>query len=322
MSVEWDALPGFDQEPVHSGDDVRGRTRRGRSGRPKEGLGAAVLVIPYLILLFVAGIVPVVYAVLESLKSSRGQIGSVNAYHVVTRYYDFFTTFRDIGIVMLVWLPLMMVGVVSMALLVHATPGRLGGAMRFIYYLPGALAGVANFMLWLFLLDPSVSPVSGVLHALGIQNLDQALAPDRLPVVLALMLFFQGAGTWMVILYGGLNGISEDVLEAASLDGANGWQIALSVKLPIIRPWVGYMALMNIAYGFQLFLEPNVLSAAANGVINPQYTPNQLSYYFAFGGAVGGIPAAAAMSVILLVITLCLGIVIVTKSGLFNREEA
>lgn len=270
--------------------------------------------------LLVAGVIPVVYAIQQSLLNTNAQFNGIKSYQTVFNYYDFFNTFKHIGTVLLVWLPLMMIGVVIMALLVHATPGKLGGFMRFVYYIPGALAGVANFMLWLFLLDPTVSPLRSMLHGMGYQTLNQTLTPTNLPVVLALMLFFQGAGTWLIILYGGLNGISDDVLEAAALDGANALQIALHVKLPLIRPWVGYMALMNLAYGFQLFLEPNVLGSAAHGVISPQWTPNQLSYYFAFGGAVGGEPAAAAMSVILLVITLGIGLVIVTKSGLFNRD--
>jgi multiple sugar transport system permease protein len=41
----------------------------------------------------------------------------------------------------------MMIGIVGLALLVHASPGRFGSTMRFVYYIPGALAGIANFVL-------------------------------------------------------------------------------------------------------------------------------------------------------------------------------
>jgi ABC-type sugar transport system permease subunit len=299
------------------------KTRGRQAGHHRsENRGAALLILPYVLVMIVAGIAPVIYAVEQSLLDQNGAFAGVQSYNTVVHYYDFLNTFKHIGSVIIIWLPIMMVGVVAMALLVHATPGRLGGFMRFVYYLPGALAGVANFMLWLFILDPSVSPFRGLLHAMGYSTLNQTLTPNNLPPVLALMLFFQGAGTWLVILYGGLNGISEDIIEAARLDGANGFQIAMRVKVPIIRPWIGYMALMNLAYGFQLFLEPNVLGTAAHGVISNEWTPNELSYYFAFGGAVGGEPAAAAMSVILLIITLGIGMVIVTKSGLFNKETS
>jgi multiple sugar transport system permease protein len=211
----------------------------------------------------------------------------------------------------------MMAGVTTMALLVHSTPGRFGATMRFIYYLPGAFAGVANFMLWLFILDPTVSPIAFLLHGFGFQTLDQTALPSHVAAILALMLFFQGAGTWLVILYGGLNSIPDEVIEAAGIDGAGSWRVVRDIKLPLIRPWLGYMLLLNVAYGFQLFLEPSVLGAATHGLVSPTYTPNELSYTYAF--QILNTSAAAAMSVILLLITLGIAIVVVTRVGLFRE---
>jgi multiple sugar transport system permease protein len=79
------------------------------------------------------------------------------------------------------------------------------------------------------------------------------------------------------------------------------------------------MFLLNVAYGFQLFLEPQVLNEVTHGAISPTYTPNQLSYTYAY--QILDLPAAAAMSVILLVVTLGLGLVVVFKSGLFAEER-
>ena len=91
---------------------------------------------------------------------------------------------------------------------------------------------------------------------MGIDTLKGIATTDNLPWILTAMLFFQGVGTWIIIVNGGLNGIPEEIFEAATLDGANAWQTAWRIKLPLIRPWIGYAALMNLAYGFQLFLEP------------------------------------------------------------------
>jgi multiple sugar transport system permease protein len=171
-----------------------------------------------------------------------------------------------------------------------------------------------------YLLNPSQSPIEGFWHALGIDTIKQAVAtPNHLPFILAAMMFFQGVGSWIIVVNGGLNGISEDVLEAASLDGANAWRLAWHIKLPIIRPWIGYAALMNLAYGFQLFLEPQLLDQVSSNALPDQWTPTQLGYSFAFSNY--NFPAAAAMSLILLVITLVIGLVIVFRSGLFAEEE-
>jgi multiple sugar transport system permease protein len=134
------------------------------------------------------------------------------------------------------------------------------------------------------------------------------------------ILFLQGAGTWLVIVNGGLNGISEEIMEAATVDGAGKVSLAWHIQLPIIRPWIGYMTLMNIAYGFQLFIEVQVLSIVTHGLISPQWTPNQLSYTYAF--QVLDAPAAAAMAVILLGISLAIGLLVIERSGLFNDADA
>lgn len=285
-----------------------------------EGRGAALLVAPYLLVLAVAGIVPTAYAIDQAFRSPSGTgYTGLENFSTVVHDFRFGSTFAHVGIILLVWLPIMMIGVTAMALLVHSSRGRFGTTMRFVYYLPGALAGIANFMLWLFILDPTVSPFDFLLHGFGYQTLNDVALPSHVPVILALMLFFQGAGTWLVILYGGFNGIPDEVIESASIDGAGAWRLTRDIKLPLIRPWLGYMLLLNIAYGFQLFLEPQVLGAATHGLLSPQYTPNQLSYTYAY--QILNTPAAAAMSVIMLGITLAIGLVIVTRVGLFKETN-
>lgn len=300
--------------------------RRSRVARTSQARGAWLLMAPYAVLLLVAGVIPIGYAVKTSLQRvptpldpSTG-FGGVDSFRTVVTDFRFVDTFTNIFAVLAIWLPIMMIGIVGLALLIHASPGRFGAAMRFVYFIPGALAGIANFVLWVYLLNPGQSPVEAFWHAIGITTIKQAVvAPGQLPLVLSAMLFFQGVGAWIVVVNGGLNGISEEVLEAATLDGANAWQLAWHVKLPIIRPWVGYAALMNLAYGFQLFLEPQLLDQVASNALPDQWTPTQLGYAFAFSNY--NFPAAAAMSLILLVITLGIWLLIVFRSGLFGEES-
>ena len=292
--------------------------RRRRLGLPgTESRGAAILVMPFVVLLTVAGIIPTVYALVQSMSTLSG-FGFDNFVRIIGDF-RFVDTFVHIFITLLVWLPLMMVGVVGLSLLVYSSPGRFGSAMRFIYYIPGALAGVANFMLWLFILNPGQSPVDFLWNGFGYTTLNQVAQPGQLPIILAAMLFFQGAGTWLVIVNGGLNGIPDEVLEAAVVDGAGPVAMAWLIMLPIIRPWLGYMLLLNVAYGFQLFIEPQVMSQVTHGQISPQWSPNQLSYTYAYQILDTG--AAAAMAVILLLISLGLGLWIVLGSGLFADER-
>jgi len=299
--------------------------KRRRSLHRAEARGAWVLMTPYVLLFLVAAAIPIGYAFYISLQkpatlvNPQSGFGGLDAFVTVITDYRFIDTFVNIFSVMIIWLPLMILGVVGLALLIHASPGRFGGSMRFIYFLPGALAGIANFVLWVYLLNPSVSPIAFVWRGMGLDTLKEITTTENLPWILTAMLFFQGVGTWIIIVNGGLNGIPEEIFEAASLDGANAWQTAWRIKLPLIRPWIGYAALMNLAYGFQLFLEPYLLRQISSGSVEAEWAPTQLGYAFAFTNR--NFPAAAAMSIILLVITLAIGIFIVFRSGLFGDEK-
>ncbi|WP_066039758.1 carbohydrate ABC transporter permease [Herbiconiux solani] len=290
-----------------------------------ETVGAWILLAPYTILFLVAAAIPIGYAFVISMQKAptlvnpKSGFGGFDSFATVIGDYRFWSTFVNIFTLMAIWLPIMIIGIVALALLIHASPGRFGGAMRFIYYIPGALGGIANFVLWVYLIDPVNSPIAFLWQGIGASTYKEVITPGNMPFILTAMLFFQGVGTWIVVVNGGLNGISDEVMEAARLDGANAWQLAWHVKLPLIRPWVGYAALMNLAYGFQLFLEPYLLRQISSGSVVAEWAPTQLGYAFAFTNR--NFPAAAALSIILLVITLAIGLVIVTRSGLFGDDR-
>jgi multiple sugar transport system permease protein len=303
---------------------LRRSQRRGRSlNRSRQKLSAYLLCSPYLFLLAAAGIVPTIYALVQSFEPSglavNGGHGIFANYQRVISDYRFDSAFIHVGETLLIWLPLFIAIVVGLALLMHQRPGRLSRSVQFILYLPGALAGIANFVLWLFILDPTVSPIRFLAHGFGETNLDQVAQPAHLPIILAAMLIFLGSGTWIVIVYGGLNNIPEEVLEAAIIDGASAWQLAWKVKLPLIRPWIGYLTLINIAYGFQLFLEPSVMSQVTHGVVPSEWAPNELSYTYAYRLLDTG--GAAALSVILLVVTLLIGVAVITRTKLLGESR-
>ena len=101
----------------------------------------------------------------------------------------------------------------------------------FLYYLPGALAGAASVLVWLFMLDPSVSPGSFLLrHVLGADLFVESIAPGHLPFIFAMIAFWTGAGGWIVVMYGALNTIPHELEEAARIDGAGPFTIALRTQ--------------------------------------------------------------------------------------------
>jgi multiple sugar transport system permease protein len=122
----------------------------------------------------------------------------------------------------------------------------------------------------------------------------------------------------MIIMYGALNNIPIDVMEAARIDGAGPVATAWHIQIPLMRKWISYMVVMSLAAGTQLFVEPRVLSQASKGVVPQDYSLNQLAYLFAFRQ--NDFNGSAAISLLLLVVAAGLSALFVFRGGLFERD--
>ncbi|GLY92609.1 carbohydrate ABC transporter permease [Actinoallomurus iriomotensis] len=296
------------------GAPSHGASRVAWPGRAGHGF-----VAPYVVLLIAFGVVPTVYAIYFAFTDASERFAGLSNFTTAAADFRFLPAIGHVVLYLLVWLVFLVVLVVGLALSLHGLTARAADrALRFLYYLPGALAGAASAMVWLFMLDPAVSPVGFLLRALGYDTFGQVIAPGHLPILLAVIAFWTGAGGWIVVMYGALNNISPDVLEAARIDGAGPWQVAWRIQLPLLRKWIVYMVILSFAAGTQLFVEPQLLSQASNGVAGRDYSLNQLSYDFAFQN--DNVGSAAAISVELLVVGLVVAGLFVARSGFFDAD--
>ncbi|GII59780.1 sugar ABC transporter permease [Planotetraspora thailandica] len=308
--------------------DIRGAApaadpigRRTSVRRPAAGgLAGYLFVSGYVVLLLAFGVFPTGYAAYLALTNDRGQFTGLGQFVKVVQDFRFLPAFGDIVVYLVLWLVLLVVLSVGAAVILRGRmrPG-LSATLRFLFYVPGALAGIASVLVWLFMLDPSVSPVGWLISAAGFGNFAAVLAPGNLPVILVLIAFWAGAGGWMVVMYGALNNIPDEVIEAARIDGAGPWRTAWSVQIPMIKKWIAYMTILAFAAGTQIFVEPQLLQTASLGRVSPTWSPNQLAYLYAFQK--GDFNGAAAISIFLLVLGLACAGVLVTRSGLFTVDD-
>ncbi|HZR43982.1 MAG TPA: sugar ABC transporter permease [Ktedonobacteraceae bacterium] len=288
---------------------------------------ADVFVLPYVLFLLAFGILPGLFALglsFASFANGTPQYFAAGLQNYVTAFRDFRfgTAFVNVFQFLIISVPFGVIGVTAIALLLHVRTGWFSHAMRTIYFLPGAVAGPPVVLLTLFMCDPQVSPFRGLFSIFHMQQMIDVIQPDHLPLLFTLMGFFVGAGGWIAILYGGLQGISSDLLEAAKIDGANAWQTALLIKLPLIWRYVIYMFILTFAGNVQIFTEPQIVSANFSYIgistISPTWSPNQLSYYFAF--SLGNFGAAAALSLLMVAIGLIGATLIIRVTGFFSTD--
>jgi multiple sugar transport system permease protein len=269
-------------------------------------------------LLVLFGVLPSGYALYLALTESGGKFAGLSNFFATGRDFRFLPAMEHVGLYLLIWLVVLVVLVLTLALLLHGGARRAGAVFRLLFYIPGALAGSASVLVWLFMLDPTVSPWHFVLSIFHYSELAQTIEPQHLPIIFAIIAFWTGAGGWIVVMNGALNNISDEVIDSAKVDGANALQTALRVKLPLIRKWVVYMCILAFAAGTQLFVEPQLVGEASLGAVSPVWSPNQLAYYMAFQN--DNFNYAAAISVDLLIIGLICAALLVFRSKLFEID--
>ncbi len=303
--------------PAPAVSDVRPVARRGSrlGGRQRAGY---LFVSGYAALLLLFGAAPGGYAIYLAVTGANGNFSGFSNFVSTAKDFRFVPAFEHVGLFLLIWLVVLVVVVLALALMLHGGLRRPGAIFRFLFYIPGALAGSASVLVWLFMLDPTVSPWHFILSAFNFSELAQTIEPNHLPPIFAIIAFWTGAGGWIVIMNGALNNISDEVIDSAKVDGASVWQVALRVKLPLIKKWVVYMCILAFAGGTQLFVEPQLVGEASLGAVSTTWSPNQLAYYMAFQN--DNFSYAAAISVDLLVIGLICAALLVFRSKLFEIE--
>jgi len=290
-----------------------------QSAARAQAFAAYVFSGGYVLLLLVFGVLPMVFALYLSFTKS-GQFVGLDNYVKAVGDFRFWPAVQHVAAFLVIWVVTLTGLVTVLALIVHAVRVRwLSSTARFLFYIPGAFAGSASVMLWLFVLNPSVSPVSFVLKWFGYTNFVQAIDLNNLPLIFTVIAFWTGAGGWIIIMYGALNNISDEIMEAARCDGASAIKTAWYIQLPLIRKWIAYMVVISVAVGTQLFAEPKILAQASRNQIPKHYSLNQLAYVTAFGPQ-ADFNSSAAISMMLLVVAAGLAAFFVFRGGLFDRD--
>jgi len=155
---------------------------------------------------------------------------------------------------------------------------------RTIYFLPV----VTSTVVLMTIADKLVGPSGPIQH--WMMNVGLVSEPvfwksyNALPmIVIALINTWKWFGISMVILLAGLSGIDPRVYEAAAVDGATGWQVFRSITLPLLRPQLFFLLIVDVINGLQMFTEVFSIGFSIYGGVNNQaLTPVLYLYAQAF----------------------------------------
>ncbi len=152
---------------------------------------------------------------------------------------------------MVIGVPIGMIASLSIALLLNLKIRGMA-VWRTLFYLPAIVPMVAASILWIWIFNPQGGLINRVLTILGFQGPLWLQSPVWSKPSLILMGLW-GAGGGMIIWLAGLKGISEQLYEAASLDGATAWQKLRHITIPQLTPYIFFNLVMGLIHTFQIF---------------------------------------------------------------------
>ena len=295
------------------------RQARKRKTARRRVLVAYALLTPYLLLMIMFAVFPVLYAFGLSFFDTFDMV-----FWGLTNYKEALSDYRLVPAIwnvlqyVLVWVSMMVIGVTLLALLLDTLSLRSAAIVRSVYFIPGAIASSAAVVLWLFLLDPIVSPFGWLYELVGWENRQSTINGMGEVWIFALMGFLGNSGGWIVVLGGALSGLSREVIEAARIDGANAWQMATRIKIPMISKTITLMAIMTLAVGLQVFVEPQLLSLAGGQFDKPDWSVTQLAFFYAF--RFGDFGIAAAISTLSLILPLIIAFTMIFATRFYKID--
>lgn len=135
-----------------------------------------------------------------------------------------------------------------------------------MFFIPYISSMVALAVLFTVILHPSFGPVNEFLRLLGINNPPRWFGDMYWAMpTLILFTFWRDLGYYIIIFTAGLKGISNELYEAASIDGAGIWQKFRNITLPMISPTTFFLMVTGIIGSFKVFDQISVTTEGGPG---------------------------------------------------------
>lgn len=185
---------------------------------------------------------------------------------------------------------------------------------------PYAVSEVIAVVMWRFLFDPDVGPVTQALQSFGLPILDWSFEPTHAMILIALLTIWLHLPFTFIILYAARLAIPADLYEAARIDGATPWQAFRRVTLPLLGPAIVVALLFRYIFAFRIFSEVWLLTQggpARSTEVVAVYLYQEAFSYNAFGTA-----AATAWIMVLASLLLGAGYVFILRRQVAANAKA
>jgi multiple sugar transport system permease protein len=299
--------------------------RRVSTARRRHVIEGYLYTAPWLIGFVVLTLVPVALSLYYSFTSydvisPQRWVGLQNYIRAFTKDSQFWPSLAKTFYYAGVTVPLGVLGSLLLAIFLNI---RVKGTALFrtLFFMPSLVPVVASTVLWLWLFDPDWGPVNNVLRTVF------HVTPPRwfqdptwaIPGLITLALWTSLGGTRMIIFLAGLQGVPEELYDAAAMDGAGWWGRLRHVTLPMLTPTIYFNLILGIIGALQVFASAFVATQGGPAYATTFYS--LLVYNNAFQYFDMGYAAALAWLFAILIILLTLLQVRLSRTWVYYGGE-
>lgn len=279
-----------------------------RRWETNASVAAAVLLIPTFVALAFLFIYPAIRIFYLSFTTTN-TITNISSFTGLENYRFIFSNeifrkaFRNTVVFTLVKIVLEVTISLALAVLLDEhIPFRK--YLRICYFAPVIVPVVASSIIFMWLYDPQLGPINQLLAFLHLPTSNFIYSEDSALMSIIVFAVWRGIGYDIIIFISGLQGISDSLVEAARVDGADSRDIFFRIRLPLLRPVIAFVVMMGLIGCFQAFTEVDIMTGG--GPDNSTLLMVNYIYGQAFGNAKLGRGAAASVVLFMVIFILTL----------------
>ncbi|GCE31310.1 ABC transporter [Dictyobacter alpinus] len=228
-----------------------------------------LFVAPWVLGFLLLTVIPFVYAFVMSFSNFDGiaiwrWVGFQNYVELLSDPLTYYSLSRTL-LFMVITVPVSIIGGLGLAVLVNRQFKGIG-IFRTIFYLPSVVPIVAAAIIWRSVFARDTGALNALLEHVGGPTITWLIDPTAFYALILMTLW--GIGGGMIISLAGLQGIPQELTEAATVDGAGSWQAFSTVTLPLLSPIIFFQIVMGVIASLQTLIQPLLLADTGNTAAN------------------------------------------------------
>ncbi|WP_270166644.1 carbohydrate ABC transporter permease [Paenibacillus sp. SYP-B4298] len=275
--------------------------------RRRSNITAYLFISPFFLLFAIFGLYPILFTIYLSFfkwdaLGPMKYVGMKN-YDLVTSDPTFWISFMNTMVISLMGTVPQLIVALLLAVMLNSTLTRFKKGFRILYFMPNITSIVAVTLLFSTFFGNN-GMANWLLGILGLEGVPWNSGWWGVKIAIATMIMWRWTGYNTIIYLSGLQSISQDLYEAARMDGASRSQQLGYITLPLLKPFIIFTVLLSTIGSLQLFTEPYVfLGQTGTGSTREEGITMVIYLYSeAFRNSFFGTAAAAA--VLLFIITI------------------